>query len=127
VVDRGPLDRRARRSGRRRAPHRRDTRGRRTVTLSDDGITVATRSGRLHRLYHGETNIDFIGRTKLWFTLSAIFLLIGLGSLLTKGLNLGIDFEGGAVFQVPSETLTVEQARDAIGPLGIGDPKVQEL
>ncbi len=27
---------------------------------------------------HGETNIDFIGRTKLWFALSGVFLLIGL-------------------------------------------------
>src|SRR5205085_3844092 len=28
---------------------------------------------------------------------------------------------------VPSETLSVKQARDAMGPLGLGDPKVQEL
>jgi preprotein translocase subunit SecF len=83
--------------------------------------------GRLSRLYHGETNFDFIGRTKLWFTLSAVFLLIGFGSLLFKGLNLGIDFKGGAVFEVPSETLSVNQARDAVGSLGVSDPKVQEL
>ena len=68
--------------------------------------------GPLGRLYHGETNIDFIGRTKLWFALSAIFLVIGLGSLAVRGLNLGIDFEGGAVFQVPTDTMTVEQARE---------------
>src|SRR4051812_49441679 len=92
-----------------------------------DGITVPKKRGAFARLYHGETNIDFIGRTKLWFTLSAIFLLIGLGSLLFKGLNLGIDFEGGAVYQVTSQTLTIAQARDAISPLGISDPKVQEL
>jgi preprotein translocase subunit SecF len=98
------------------------------VTITDDADRPAVKErGPLGRLYHGDTNIDFIGRTKLWFTLSGAFLLIGLGSLLLNGLNLGIDFEGGAVFEVPSETLTVTQARDAIGGLGGGDPKVQEL
>ena len=85
------------------------------------------RRGAFGRLYHGETNIDFIGRTKLWFVISAVFLVIGLGSLLTKGLNLGIDFEGGAVFEVPSQTLSISQARDALGSLNLRDPKVQEL
>ena len=33
----------------------------------------------LGRLYHGETKIDFIGRTKAWFGLSLVFLLIGGG------------------------------------------------
>ena len=89
--------------------------------------TPPKKRGPLGRLYHGETNIDFIGRTKLWFALSAVFLLIGLGSMLTKGLNLGIDFDGGAVFEVPSQTLTIPQARDAASSAGISDPKVQEL
>ena len=85
------------------------------------------RKGRWSRLYHGETDIDFVGRTKLWFAGSAVLLLIGLGSLVLNGLNLGIDFEGGAVFEVPTQTLSVTQARDALGPLDVGDPKVQEL
>jgi preprotein translocase subunit SecF len=83
--------------------------------------------GPLGRLYHGETHIDFIGRTKLWFSLSAIFLIIGLGSLATRGLNLGIDFEGGAIFQVPSNSLTVEQARDVVSGFGLGGAKIQEV
>jgi preprotein translocase subunit SecF len=96
--------------------------------MSIDGDLLAPkRRGPFGRLYHGETNIDFIGRTKLWFTISAVFLVIGLGSLVTKGLNLGIDFEGGAVFEVPTQTLSISQARDALGPLGLSDPKVQEL
>jgi preprotein translocase subunit SecF len=49
------------------------------------------------RLYHGETSIDFVGRTKVWFALSGVLILVGLGSLFTRGLNLGIDFEGGTV------------------------------
>ena len=91
------------------------------------GAPPARKRGPLGRLYHGETNIDFVGRKKLWFGLSTLLLLIGLASLFSRGLNLGIDFEGGAVYEVPTETLTVEQARDAVSGLGIGDPKVQEL
>ena len=41
-------------------------------------MSAATkRRGHWGRLYHGETNIDIIGRTKLWFGISIIFLLIG--------------------------------------------------
>jgi SecD/SecF fusion protein len=39
--------------------------------------------------------IDFIGKRKLWFAISGAVLLIAAGSLAIKGLNLGIDFEGG--------------------------------
>jgi preprotein translocase subunit SecF len=97
------------------------------MIVADADLRPPKKRGPFSRLYHGETNIDFIGRTKLWLGISAAFLLIGLGSLLSNGLNLGIDFKGGAVYEVPSETLTINQARDALNPLGIGDPKVQEL
>ncbi len=89
--------------------------------------TAPKRRGPFGRLYHGETKIRFIERTKFWFALSSLFLLVGIGSLLTRGLNLGIDFEGGAVYQVPSATMTVEQARDALSPFGLSGAKVQEI
>ncbi|MGI8662343.1 MAG: protein translocase subunit SecF, partial [Acidimicrobiales bacterium] len=82
--------------------------------------------GPLGRLYHGETKIDFIGRTKVWFALSIVFLLIGGASLLSRGLNLGIDFKGGAIFTVESTSLTVEQARTAATDAGVSAPIVRE-
>ena len=39
--------------------------------------------------------IDFMRRRYLWFAISGVIIAIGLGSLATKGLNLGIDFKGG--------------------------------
>jgi preprotein translocase subunit SecF len=77
------------------------------------------------RLYHGETNIDIVGRRRLWFTISAIAVLIGLVSLLTRGLHLGIDFEGGAVWEVRAEGISVAEARDALGPVGLDDATIQ--
>ncbi len=66
------------------------------------------------RLYHGETNIDFVGRRKLWFTISAVAIVLSLGSLVTRGLNLGIDFEGGVVWEVPAGEASVADARSAV-------------
>ena len=40
--------------------------------------------------------IDFIGRRKVWFAISGTVVLVGLVSLGVRGLNLGIDFEGGS-------------------------------
>src|SRR3954466_652040 len=42
--------------------------------------------------------IDFMGRRKLWLTLSAIVVVVSVGSLLVRGLNLGIDFKGGVQY-----------------------------
>jgi preprotein translocase subunit SecF len=66
-------------------------------------------SGRLSRIYRGETNIDFIGRRRIWFLISTGILLLCGVTLLTKGLNYGIEFEGGVQIQsvIPSD-----------GPLG---------
>ena len=69
------------------------------------------------RLYHGETTYDFIGRRRLWFTISGVLLLVSLLSLFVPGLNFGIDFKGGAVFRVqPNRSVTEAQVRDAVGP-----------
>ena len=45
-------------------------------------------------------NIDFIGKRKRFYVLSAIIVLLGAGSLVTKGLNYGVDFVGGRTFVV---------------------------
>ena len=39
--------------------------------------------------------LKIIEKTKLWFTLSTIVILIGLGFATFRGLNIGIDFKGG--------------------------------
>ena len=94
------------------------------------GVDMAGRRQRRSiwtRLYHGETNVDFVGRRKLWFTLSLVAVLIGVGSLLTRDLNLGIDFEGGVVWQVPAGEASVGDARDAVDKFGLSGATIQEL
>jgi SecD/SecF fusion protein len=70
--------------------------------------------------------IDFMRRMKLWFALSGIVILIGAGSLVTRGLNLGIDFKGGVqiAFTTPQPT-NISAVRGAAQSLGHGDAVVQ--
>ena len=45
--------------------------------------------------FFGKTNIDFMGKRNLWYTVSAIVILVGMASLALKGVDYGIDFLGG--------------------------------
>jgi preprotein translocase subunit SecF len=71
-----------------------------------------------NRLYTGETSIDFAGRRNLWYFISIIIIAIAAFGLFGRGLNLGIEFEGGAKFNVPSTT-SVEEARNIVKNAGI--------
>src|SRR5688500_74454 len=85
------------------------------------------RKGLFARLYHGETSYDFVGRKKLWFLISGLVILIGLVSLYARGLNLGIDFRGGTAWDVPSRTMSVEDAREAVRSEGLAEAKIQVI
>jgi preprotein translocase subunit SecF len=83
------------------------------------------RASLRHRLYHGETSFDFVGRRRIWFALSGLVIAVGVISLLTQGLNYGIDFRGGNSWQVPAPGVSVAEARDTLRPLGLADAKIQ--
>ena len=89
---------------------------------------IHQRRGLRGRLYHGETAIDFYGRRWWGLAMSALLLVITVVSLFTQGLNLGLDFEGGVAWEVPTATLTVDQARATLDAHGINgtSAKVQE-
>lgn len=45
-------------------------------------------------------NIDFLSKRKVAYAISGVILLASIGSLVVKGLNLGIDFSGGRTYTV---------------------------
>lgn len=59
-------------------------------------------------------NIDFIGKRKIAYAISGIIILIGIVSLLTRGLNQSVDFTGGRTyvirFEKPVITVDVQKA-----------------
>jgi preprotein translocase subunit SecF len=88
--------------------------------------------GRRHTpadFYHERTNFDFTGRPWRWAIVSGTVILIGIVAMFTRGLNLGIDFEGGTSWQVPVEgkSASVGDVRDVLRPLGLDDARVLVL
>ena len=60
-------------------------------------------------------NIDFIGKRKRFYILSVVIVLLGIGSLVTKGLNYGVDFVGGRTYVVRfDDTVNNEELRSAL-------------
>ncbi|WP_033823027.1 protein translocase subunit SecF [Kitasatospora sp. MBT63] len=64
-----------------------------------------------HRLYQGEISFDFVGRRKLWYSISGVIVLVAAIGL-AMGLHLGIEFKGGSVYTVHKPGLSVSQAQD---------------
>lgn len=65
------------------------------------------------------TNIQFLNNRKKFYILSGIIIVIGIGSLATKGLQKGVDFQGGRTYVVrfdnaeKVETQTVSKLLEA--------------
>jgi preprotein translocase subunit SecF len=99
--------------------------------LSSDTIDTAPVEeksyGRVGRLYHGLTTVDFVGRRKVWFTISIVVIVIGLGSLALRGFNLGIDFKGGSSWEVLAPHTTITGMTSAVEKAGLTNPVVEKL
>src|SRR3954447_15514749 len=77
-----------------------------------------------HALYEGRISIDFVGRRRLWYSISGLIVLAALGGLLFKGLNLGIEFRGGVEYAVSVKKADlnqngVDEVRKAVTGAGI--------
>ncbi|MFT8395449.1 protein translocase subunit SecF [Propionibacterium sp.] len=93
----------------------------RTEAETPDEITPQSTSFA-HRLYTGEFGFDFVGHRRRWYTISAVLLLISVVALFTRGLNLGIDFEGGSVFTAPVSAVssqTIPEYKQAAANAGV--------
>jgi preprotein translocase subunit SecF len=91
------------------------------------GTTTAPKRKRhtLKDIYHERTHFQFIDRSWRWLLLSGTLILISVIALAVRGLNLGIDFEGGTQWQfTSSNSVSVNDVRDVLDPLGLGDAKV---
>jgi SecD/SecF fusion protein len=62
---------------------------------------------------------DAVGKRRIWFTVAGLLIAGAIGSLIFKGLNLGIDFRGGTemtfVAQRPVETAQVQEEVERLG------------
>ena len=81
----------------------------------------------LGQLYRGEQQFDFPALWKKALIGSTVLVLISLGSLALRGLNLGIEFEGGTSWEVLAPDATVADARDALAGTGAAAGKIQTV
>jgi preprotein translocase subunit SecF len=95
-----------------------------------EDIPGVTRRHRPADFYHERTNFQFIKHSKRWAILSGVLLLLSFVALFARGLNFGIEFEGGTSWQVRmanGRDAHVADVRDVLRPLGFSDAKVSIL
>jgi preprotein translocase subunit SecF len=98
-----------------------------TIDTDAPASTPARRGSAFGRVYRGQTTFDFVGRRRVWFTISILIIVAGIVALGVRGLNLGIDFKGGSSWQVEAPGVTVAQATTAVENAGLTQPVVQVL
>ncbi len=74
-----------------------------------------------------DINKDFIGKRKIAFLLSALFILVSFGSLIAKnGPRYGIDFVGGTLIQVRFPApVDIDTVKSGLAAMGMKDSSVQ--
>ncbi|MFC2127212.1 protein translocase subunit SecDF [Bacteroidota bacterium] len=86
---------------------------------SGKGQTLTFNTG-ITKKWFTTINVDFLKKRKAMYGVSAIVIVIGLGSLFTNGLNYGVDFVGGRSYvvrfdQAVSPTEVANSLKDVFG------------
>jgi preprotein translocase subunit SecF len=76
------------------------------------------------RLYRGEVSVDFVGRQRLWYTISGAILAVSVVALVVFGLNFSVDFKGGSLFKFPAGTASIAQVRTTVSGAGGGSDAI---
>ena len=76
-----------------------------------------------------DTSINFLSKTKLFVSLSLIFIIASIFLLFSRGLNFGIDFNGGTLIEVQKilGNADVSEMRVRLGQLDLGNIQLQEF
>ena len=92
------------------------------VTTTDErGAATGQKTGFAHKLYTGQLTYQFIPHRKRWYVVTAVIILVALGGLIFRGLNLGIDFRGGVEFRanVSATSASADDIRRAVLDTGL--------
>jgi preprotein translocase subunit SecF len=100
-----------------------------TVDVAVKGVPGTPGVDRRHRpsdFLHERTNFQFIAHSKRYLIIFLVVVLGGLGLLFVRGLNLGIDFEGGVSWQIDAAKgvhPNVADVRNLVSKAGVNDFK----
>jgi len=86
---------------------------------TQDGVRRPERRVSLaHRLYNGEAGLDVVGRSRLIYKITAVIVLLCVLSMVFRGFNFGIEFEGGDSFKAPGTSQQLTEIRTAAEKAG---------
>lgn len=79
-------------------------------------------------LFSRQTNIDFIGKRKICYIVSALFIIIGLALFIMRGdKNYGVDFSGGTLQQYMfDKPVKMDDIRKVLKNIGYGNASIQQ-
>jgi preprotein translocase subunit SecF len=78
----------------------------------------SSRGSLAHRLYNGSAGLDVVGRSRFWYKVTAVIVLIAVLSMVFRGFNYGIDFAGGNSLRVPAVAADLSAVREAAEDAG---------
>lgn len=82
-------------------------------------------TGRI-RQWLTESGPDLMKRSGTWIAVTLVVAVVSIGGIALRGLNLGVEFTGGRLLEYStSQSVDVEQARDAISDAGFPQAVVQ--
>jgi preprotein translocase subunit SecF len=82
----------------------------------------------MFHLINPNSNIDFVGKRKIWIGLSIVMIIATIALFFTKGLNYGIDFTGGAEVKVKVPTTwDTGKLRETLEKGGLTGLKILQL
>jgi preprotein translocase subunit SecF len=79
------------------------------------------------KLYRGEVSLNFVDRRKMWYTISAVILLVSIVAVSVLRLDFSVDFKGGATFQFDAPAASVSQVQTAVDDAGVSGAIVQHV
>lgn len=79
-------------------------------------------------LFKPDSKIDFMSQRRFAVGMSIVLVVISLLALIIKGPNYGVDFKGGTLIQAKfGQKTTINEVRDVISALNLGDFSIQEF
>jgi preprotein translocase subunit SecF len=83
---------------------------------------------RLLKLVPDNTNLKFVSLRKWAFGLTLLLSLLAIGLVVTKGLNMGVDFVGGVLIDEKFATPpSIDAVRTEVDRLGVGEASIQSF